>query len=205
MRRRLRGSSGGWIWCSQRLGVERLAFCLLPFAGAWFAVQCRVRAWVNLARVQAARADQFSLAWFVVRLGFGACPACAGSYRFWSFVGLAEGRGRVSARRPTFFLLLRQKKEGKEKATPLGVSLRFAAGSLRCSRVRRCRRTHCAPLALRSNNCGKSEHEAWACCAAPARLTRCASRHVQRGVEAQRGPSLRSAWVHGRAGRLPDT
>ena len=117
---RLRGSSGGWIWCSQRLGVERLAFCPLPARGSLS--QGCVRPWVDLARVQAARADQFSLAWFVVGLGSGACPACVGSYRFWSFVGLAEGRGRVSARRPTFFLLLRQKKEGKEKATLLAAT-----------------------------------------------------------------------------------
>ena len=36
----------------------------------------------------------------------------------------------MCARRRTYFLLLRQKKVGKEKATPLAVSLRFAAGSL---------------------------------------------------------------------------
>ena len=102
-------------------------------------------------------------------------------------VDLAEGGGRVSARRPTCFLLLRQKKVGKEKATPLAVSLRFAAGNLRCSRERRCRRTHFALAALRSDNCGKSEHEAWASFGAPARLTRCASRHVQRGSKPDTG------------------
>ena len=125
MRRRLRGSSGGWIWCSQRLGVERLAFCPLPARGSLS--QGCVRPWVDLARVQAARADQFSLAWFVVGLGSGACPACAGSYRFWSFFGLAEGGGRVSARRPKSFSLLRQRKGLKRKATLLA-----ATPSLRC-------------------------------------------------------------------------
>ena len=103
------------------------------------------------------------------------------------FAWVAEGRGRVSARRPRCFSLLRQRKVPKRKATPLGVSLRFAAGNLRCSRVRRCRRTRCALAALRSNNCGKSDHEAWACCAAPARLTRCASRHVQRDEKSNSG------------------
>ena len=103
------------------------------------------------------------------------------------FAWVAEGGGCVSARRPTCFLLLRQKKVGKEKATPLAVSLRSAAGNLRCSRERRCRRTRCALAALRSDNCGKSDHEAWASFGAPARLTRCASRHVQRGWESDSG------------------
>ena len=39
-----------------------------------------------------------------------------------------------SPRRATHFLLLRQKKVSKEKATPLSASLRFASGNLRCSR-----------------------------------------------------------------------
>ena len=43
-------------------------------------------------------------------------------------------RGRVSPRQATCFLLLRQKKVSKEKATPLSATLRFAAGNLRRSR-----------------------------------------------------------------------
>ena len=39
----------------------------------------------------------------------------------------------MCARRRSIFLLCRQKKDTKEKATPLDVSLRFAAGNLRCS------------------------------------------------------------------------
>ena len=105
---------------------------------------------------------------------------------FLIFAWVDKGRGRVSARRPRYFSLLRQRKVPKRKATPLAVSLRFAAGNLRCSRERRCRRTRCARAALRSDNCGKSEHEAWASFGAPARLTRCASRHVQRGGEPTR-------------------
>ena len=46
---------------------------------------------------------------------------------------------------------------------------------------------------LRSNNRSKPDHDAWACCAAHARPTPCASRHGQRGLELQHGPSLRSA------------
>ena len=48
-------------------------------------------------------------------------------------VGLLKAVGRVSPRRATYFLLGRQKKVSKEKATPLCVSLRFASGNLRCS------------------------------------------------------------------------
>ena len=56
----------------------------------------------------------------------------------------------ICARRRSHFLLSRQKKVTKEKATPLAVSLRFAAGNLRCSGVgRRCgtRFVHCVHFA----------------------------------------------------------
>jgi hypothetical protein len=49
-------------------------------------------------------------------------------------VGLACVAGRVSPRRATHFLLLRQEKVSKEKATRGRVSLRCAKGNLRCSR-----------------------------------------------------------------------
>ena len=48
-------------------------------------------------------------------------------------VGLLKAVGRVSPRQATYFLLRRQKKVSKEKATPLCASLRFASGNLRCS------------------------------------------------------------------------
>ncbi len=50
----------------------------------------------------------------------------------------------MCARQRTHFLLRRQKKVSKEKATPLAVSLRFAAGNLRCSGAGRCCGTRCA-------------------------------------------------------------
>jgi hypothetical protein len=56
-------------------------------------------------------------------------------------------RGRVSPRRATYFLLLRQKKVSKEKATLLFASLRFAAGNLRCSTPEGVRRTRFAQTA----------------------------------------------------------
>ncbi|RIX80943.1 hypothetical protein D3H34_11720 [Acidovorax cavernicola] len=61
--------------------------------------------------------------------------------------GCFVSRGRVSPRRATYFLLLRQKKVSKEKATPLSASLRFATGNLRCSHFAGSRRTRFAQTA----------------------------------------------------------
>ena len=55
--------------------------------------------------------------------------------------------GRVSSRRGSYFLLLRQKKVAKEKATPLSATLRFATGNLRCSGFAGSRRTRFAQTA----------------------------------------------------------
>ena len=57
----------------------------------------------------------------------------------WGFVRLSwrcallEAGAGASSRQPSHFLLLRQKKVTKEKATPLRATLRFATGNLRCS------------------------------------------------------------------------
>ena len=89
--------------------------------------------------------------------------------------------------------LLRQRKEPK-KGDPTGrVPCAALRGSLRCSGLGRRCGTRCAPAALRSNNRSESVHKAWACCAAQARPSPCASRHGQRGSREQHGPSLRSA------------
>jgi len=77
--------------------------------------------------------------------------------RRWRFRRLLAG---MCARQRTYFLLRRQKKVSKgryrgsltsrsevtrtQKATPLAVSLRFAAGNLRCSGAGRCCGTRCA-------------------------------------------------------------
>jgi hypothetical protein len=63
------------------------------------------------------------------------------------FCALFTFRGRVSPRRATYFLLLRQKKVSKEKATLLSATLRCAAGNLRCSRFAGSRRTRFAQTA----------------------------------------------------------
>ncbi|VTU26474.1 hypothetical protein H4CHR_01802 [Variovorax sp. PBS-H4] len=51
---------------------------------------------------------------------------------FW-LCGWFEAGAGASSRQPSHFLLSRQKKVTKEKATPLRVTLRFATGNLRCS------------------------------------------------------------------------
>ena len=134
-----------------------------------------------------------------------ALPASAACF-VWLGVGLRiEGRGRVSARRPTCFLLLRQKKVGKEKATPLGVSLRFAAGNLRCSVVGRRCGTHFAAAQRRSNNRSKLEHEAEGMLRCPQPAPRPALLGTSRGDRspiraiAALGLGARACW------RLPDT
>ena len=62
----------------------------------------------------------------------GAFPiSVGGTLGFMPLHGAGAGE---CARRRSNFLLLRQKKVTKEKATPLSASLRFASGNLRCSR-----------------------------------------------------------------------
>src|SRR5215207_7689332 len=53
----------------------------------------------------------------------------------------------MSPRQASHFLLLRQKKVTKEKATPLAATLRFAAGNLRCSLFAGSAQTRCAQTA----------------------------------------------------------
>jgi len=77
----------------------------------------------------------------------------------------------------TDFLLLRQKKVSKEKATLLPVSLRCAPGNLRCSITGWGRRTRYALAALRSNSCGQSDDDAVASFGATAHPVLCAPRH----------------------------
>ncbi len=57
--------------------------------------------------------------------------SAGGTFGFMLLHGAGAGE---CARRRSNFLLLRQKKVTKEKATPLSASLRFASGNLRCSR-----------------------------------------------------------------------
>ena len=79
--------------------------------------------------------------------------------------------------------LTRQEKKAKEGDPTGRVPAAMLRGNLRCSIGRSRCRTRCAPLALRSNSCSESEHEARACCAARAHRPLCASRHVHRGAK----------------------
>ena len=63
--------------------------------------------------------------------GYAFLVSAGGRFGFMPLHGAGAG---LSPRRATHFLLLRQKKVSKEKATPLSASLRFASGNLRCSR-----------------------------------------------------------------------
>ena len=87
----------------------------------------------------------------------------------------------MCARRRSNFLLSRQEKVTKEKATLLCVSLRCATGNLRCS-VRGCAAELTARCALRSNNCGESVHEVRVSYGTRTHPLPCASRHAQKGT-----------------------
>ena len=87
----------------------------------------------------------------------------------------------MCARRRSNFLLRRQEKVTKEKATLLCVSLRCATGNLRCS-DRGCAAELTARYALRSNNCGKSVHEVRVSYGTRTHPLPCASRHAQKGT-----------------------
>ena len=94
---------------------------------------------------------------------------------------LCEGRRPGVARRASNFLSRRRKKVTKERATLLRASLRCATGNLRCS-DRGCAAELTARYALRSNNCGKSVHEARVSFGTRTHPLPCASRHAQKGT-----------------------
>ena len=77
-------------------------------------------------------------------------------------------------------------KKRRQKNTPLlPVTLRYATGNLRHCTPERCRKTPCAPAALRSNSCGKSDHEAAVPCGPAARAGLQRRRHGQKGGSTQ--------------------
>jgi len=90
------------------------------------------------------------------------------------------------------FLLLRQKKGTKEKATLRAASLRFAAGNLWCSVVG-CAAELAARCALRSNNRSESEHEACVLRHTPPHALRSSAHPEGTGCGHPHGPSLRWA------------
>ena len=97
----------------------------------------------------------------------------------------------MCARRRTYFLFAR-KESRQRKSAPQSASLRFAAGNLRCSVLGWCRRTHCVwPVAkLRSNSCGKPDHEVRVSFGTRTHPRPCASRRSQKGWERGHGQLL---------------
>ena len=89
----------------------------------------------------------------------------------------------MCARRRSNFLLSRQEKVTKEKATLLCVTPALPRrGNLRCS-VSGCAAELTARCALRSNNCGKSVHEVRVSFGTRTHPLPCASRHAQKGTQ----------------------
>ena len=78
-----------------------------------------------------------------------------------------------------FFASSKKGRPKKDDPTVRVPSLRYGQPAMLVRGA--CRRTRYAPAALRSNNCGKSDHEGWRP-AAPARPAPCASRHGQKGT-----------------------
>ena len=95
------------------------------------------------------------------------------------------------------FFLSRQKESNQRKRRPRWpCPLRFASGQpAMLGRGAALRNSLRSLRSLRSDNRSESEHEAWACCAAHARPTPCASRHGQKGVEAHTGPRCARPWL----------
>jgi hypothetical protein len=107
---------------------------------------------------------------------------------------LRAGAG-VCARRRSNFLLLRQEKVTKEKATLLcATPAPGRRGNLRCS-TRRCTAELTARCALRSDNRGEPANEAGVSCGTPATAWSALLGTHRRGLRIKHpyGPSLRSA------------
>ena len=117
---------------------------------------------------------------------------CCRARLFWQHACVEGGSRVVAPAGDSLFFASpkksKQKKGDPQSATPSrceGANLRRGACGVR-------RRTHCAPLALRSDNCGESVHEAcahWRACH-PATAPPQAQ---PAGVGQPHGPSLRSA------------
>ena len=99
---------------------------------------------------------------------------------------LIEGGGRVSARRPRHLFFASPKKSAQKKGDPAArVPTRPVGewGNLRCSVLGWCRRTHCVLPSgeLRSNSCGKPDHEVRVSFGTRTHPRPCASRRSQQG------------------------
>ena len=110
---------------------------------------------------------------------------------------LVEGGGRVSPRRATHFLLLRQEKVSKEKATQLSATPALRYGATCVGEFTGCAVELATRCALHSDNHGESVHEACVSCGTHA--TPQTPRHRRNQMGVCFGPLLRSATKDGRA------
>ena len=122
----------------------------------------------------------------------------------------AVGGGRVSARRPTHFSLLRQRKVSQRKATHSLRPLRVATGQTCVGVFAGCAVELALRCARRSDNHGESVDEAWALRRPCSPRNRPAAGAASRGREPNIqtaghpfGPSLRSAWPAQRVALAP--
>ncbi len=73
-----------------------------------------------------------------------------------------QGGGRESPGMRVTFFRVAERKSPKKGRPPVCDPFAVRRGNLRRGGCGVRRRTHCAPAALRSDNCGESDHEAWA-------------------------------------------
>ena len=94
---------------------------------------------------------------------------------------LVEGGGRVSPRRATHFLLLRQEKVSKEKATQLSATPALRYGATCVGAFAGCAVELATRCALHSDNHGESVHEACVSCGTHATPQTPRHRRIQMG------------------------
>ena len=94
---------------------------------------------------------------------------------------LAKGGGRVSARQPTHFLLLRQEKVSKEKATQLSATPALRYGATCVGAFAGCAVELATRCALHSDNHGESDVEACVSCGTHATPQTPRHRRIQKG------------------------
>ncbi len=109
------------------------------------------------------------------------------------WAGLRLG-GRVSPRRATFFSCSHKKRRQKKCALLAATPQLMLRGNLCRGMDGVGRRTHFAPLALRSDSCGQSDHEAAASYGAAATPPSPRPRRIQKGVEVHTGHCFARPW-----------
>jgi len=134
-------------------------------------------------------------AWVRLR-PFGLSLSKPGLVRWFGRRALVRGGGRVSARRPTHFSLLRQRKVSKRKATLLSATPSLRCGATWGARARGAPWNSLRAGALRSDNHGESDDEAGVSCGTPATPRPARPRRIQKGLGANSRTGRRVARPH---------